>query len=228
MSEADDSLDREGDIGGSAATGEVGNGEIETLKDGASDRVAGKAFKSFIEEITGVEVGGDEDIGAASNGGTRELFCGDGRVDGSVELHFAVNEDTRVSKSGFGILHEINRGVVATATVGGEGKESNARFVGEDFLSGEIGLEDNFLELLDVRMFAGGHVGEEIGRAARFFHDGEARKSVISSWDGGDKAGRWAHAQVFVTGENNFARRIINASNQGVGFSRSDKGTSGS
>lgn len=48
-------------------------------------------LKSFVEKVTGIEVGGDEDVGLAGDGGIWELFGGDGRIDGGVELHFSVD-----------------------------------------------------------------------------------------------------------------------------------------
>lgn len=63
-------------------------------------------LKSFVEKVTGIEVGGDEDVGLAGDRGEvgvirwsvsgpfGGLFGGDGRVEGGVELHFAVDKES--------------------------------------------------------------------------------------------------------------------------------------
>ncbi len=63
------------------------------MEDGASDVEAGDVFKGFIEDIAGVEVGDDENVGVTGHGGIGELFLGDSWVDGGVELHFSVEEN---------------------------------------------------------------------------------------------------------------------------------------
>lgn len=93
LSEAGHGFDSEDDVGDGAAAGEVGDGEIEALEDGAGDGEASKLFEGFVEEVAGVEVGSNEDIGLAGDGRGGEFFGGDGGVQGGIELHFAVDEE---------------------------------------------------------------------------------------------------------------------------------------
>lgn len=86
-------LDGQDDIVDSAAAGEVGNGEIEALKNGAGDMETSNVLEGFVEDVAGIEVGDDEDISAAGDGRVGEFLLGDGGIDGGVELHFAVEED---------------------------------------------------------------------------------------------------------------------------------------
>lgn len=84
-------FDSEGDVCDSTAAGEVGDRVGEALQDGAGNGVSADLLESFVEEIAGVEIGRDEDVGLAGDGGIWELFGGDGRIDGGVELHFSVD-----------------------------------------------------------------------------------------------------------------------------------------
>ncbi len=187
--EAIHDFDGEEDVGDRAATREIGNREVEALEDGAGDGETGELLESFIEEIAGVEIGGDEDVGAAGDRGVGELFGADAGVNCGVELHFAVDEEGWVGvggeeslEMGEGILHEGDRVVTTAAAGGGEGKQSDAGCAGEDGLGAGDGLRDNFAELGGSGVLAGGHIREEIGLGGggvrgRLLHDGEARKS---------------------------------------------------
>lgn len=95
----------EEDIPWSATAREVGDRVIEALEDGAGGVEAADLLEGFVEKITGVEVGGDEDVGLTGDGGEigiirwsadgpfGGLFGGDGRTESGVELHFAVDEE---------------------------------------------------------------------------------------------------------------------------------------
>ena len=86
---ADDAVDVT--LGGAA--GEVGDRAIKTLENRADGSGAGELLHGFVEDVAGVEVGADEDVGAAGDGGVGGFFGADFEVDGGVELHFAVDED---------------------------------------------------------------------------------------------------------------------------------------
>lgn len=99
-------LDGEEDVGDGAAARKVGDGEVEALEDGAGDGKTGELLEGFVKDIAGIEVGGDEDVGLAGDMGEvgiirwsvsgpfGGLFGGDGRVEGGVELHFAVDKES--------------------------------------------------------------------------------------------------------------------------------------
>lgn len=78
-------------------------------------------------------------------------------------------------------MHKGDSVVVAATASGGEGKQGGARNAGEDFGGAGEGLGDNFKHLRFRGVFAGGHVGEEIGFTLAL-HDGEAGKSGIEGW----------------------------------------------
>lgn len=75
------------------------------MKDGAGGVETADLLEGFVEKVTGVEIGGDENVGLASNRGEigiirrsagspfGGLFGGDGRIESGVELHFAVDEE---------------------------------------------------------------------------------------------------------------------------------------
>ncbi len=63
------------------------------MEDGPGNSETGELFKGFVEEVAGVEVGSNENISSAGDGGMRCFLFGYGRVNGGVELEFAVNEE---------------------------------------------------------------------------------------------------------------------------------------
>lgn len=93
MREPRHDFDSQDNVVDCAAARKVGNREVETLEDGAGDMEAGDLLEGLVEDVAGIEVGDDEDIGVTGDGGIGELFLGDGGIDGGVELHFAVEED---------------------------------------------------------------------------------------------------------------------------------------
>ncbi len=171
LGEFDHVFDGEEDVFFGGAAGEVGNRKIEALEDGAGDGEASDLLEGFVDEVARVEIRGDEDVGATGNGGVGRFFLTDTRVDGGVELEFAVDEDLLILGEG-GIFRRddffdgaelFERFVGAAATESGERKQGDARLVAYDFAIGLGGLADDFGELLGGRIFAGGHIGEEIG-----------------------------------------------------------------
>lgn len=73
-----------------AAAREVSKGNLKSLNHGAGDSEATETFEGFVEDVAGIKVWGDKDIGVAFDGGGREFFGGNVWVDSGVELHFAV------------------------------------------------------------------------------------------------------------------------------------------
>lgn len=118
--ELDHTIDGEDDVFDGAATGEVGNGELETLENGSSDCEAGKLLESFVENIASVEVGCNEDVGSAGDWGIGGLFLTNARIDGGVELELAVDENGGIFESVDDELSVSDGIVVATAAEGGE------------------------------------------------------------------------------------------------------------
>lgn len=211
LSEFSHDLDGEDDIIKGAAAREVRNGEVEALEDGAGDMEAGDVLKGFVEDVAGIEVGDDEDIGVAGDGGVGEFLLGDGGIDGGVELHFAIEEDFGVLEFLTDGLHQINCVVVAAATKSRERKQGDAGWFGKELRGGGVGLVNNFHQLVFGGMLTGGHVSEEIDFGV-FLHDGEAGESFARE------------TKVVAAGEDDIAGGIINASDYGVGLTRFDHG----
>lgn len=75
-----------------------------------------------------------------------------------------------------------------------------------------ISLPDDLGELIDSRVLAGSHVGEEISVSVTL-HDGETREGGVSG------SGSWVNseAEVIAAREDDISRRIINAGDHDVG-----------
>lgn len=142
--ELDHTIDGEDDVLDGAATGEVGNGELETLENRAGDSEAGKLFESFVENIASIEVGCNEDVGSAGDWGLGRFFLTNARIDGGVELELAVDENGGIFESVDDELSVSDGIVVATATEGGKREQSQAGCAGENGQGGMVSLMDNF------------------------------------------------------------------------------------
>lgn len=209
--------DSPGDVVDVAAARKVGDDVVEALQDGAGDGEAGDLFEDFVDQVAGIEVGSNEDVGLAGDrvgfgvGSRLALAETDTRVDGGVELHFSGDEHIAIIERPKSFLDNVNRGVLAATTKSGEGEQGDAGLVGKEFLGGSIGLLDDFAELIGARMLTGGHVGKKIkfGIAA---HDGEAGESLIRVISFG--VGR--HCEVVAAGEDNVASGMLDAGNHSV------------
>ena len=67
-----------------AAAGEVGERGGEALDDRAGAGEAGELLEGFVEDVAGVEVWDDENVGLAGDGAFGGLLGGDLGIDGSV------------------------------------------------------------------------------------------------------------------------------------------------
>lgn len=219
MQEFGEDFDGPDNVGDGAAAGEIRNNMIETLEDGAGDGKASELLEDFVDKVTRIEVGGDEDVGLASDligfgiGSFGMVFVkADAGVNGGVELHFASNEDVAVGESFKGVLDSVDCSVFAATAKSREREHGDARWVGEEFFGGSISLLDDFSELIGCGVFASGHIGEEVefGVAA---HDGEAGESLIGLLG----IGVDVHRKVIATSEDDVASRVRDAGDHGVG-----------
>ncbi len=67
MPEASEVFDGPSNVVGVATARKIGDEGVETLEDGAGDGEAANMFEGFVEDVAGVEVGDDEDVGVASD-----------------------------------------------------------------------------------------------------------------------------------------------------------------
>ena len=112
----------EDDVFDGGATGEVGGGMFEAEEDGAGDGGVGEILNGFVEDVAGVEVGGNQDVGMASDSGLSGFFGADARINGGVELHFAIDQDFWEFCSGdlHGLSDSVDGRILATGAEGGE------------------------------------------------------------------------------------------------------------
>jgi len=103
--EGGEDFDGPDDVGDGAAAGEVGNDVVEALEDGAGDSEAGELLEGFVDEVAGVEVGGDEDVGLTgdlvgfgAHGGLAFVEA-DAGINGGVKLHFSGDEEVALVES---------------------------------------------------------------------------------------------------------------------------------
>ncbi len=75
-----------------AAAGEVVDGFFEALKDWAESLSAGEAFDEFVSDVSGFEIGENENVGVALDLGFGAFLGGDGGDEGGVDLDFAVDD----------------------------------------------------------------------------------------------------------------------------------------
>lgn len=207
LEEGGEDFDGPDNVGDGAATREVGDGVVETLEDGAGDGEASELFEDFVDEIARIEVGGDEDVGLAGDlvSFRAELIKGafvkaDARVNGSIELHFSSNKNIAIIESSKSFLDDVDGGIFASTAKGREGEEGDARLAGEEFLSREVGLFDDFSELLRGWVLAGSYIREKV-KLGIATHDDEAGKSVIRQVCRGIER----HGEVVTAGEDDVA-----------------------
>jgi hypothetical protein len=79
------------DLLGVAAAGEVVDGGVQALQDGAVGSEAAQALGDLIADVAGLDLREDEGVGIARDLGAGELQLADHRGDGGVELHLAVD-----------------------------------------------------------------------------------------------------------------------------------------
>ena len=75
-----------------AAAGEVVDRFFEALEDWAESLGAGEAFDEFVSDVSGFEIGENENVGVALDLGFRAFLGGDGGDEGGVDLDFAVDD----------------------------------------------------------------------------------------------------------------------------------------
>lgn len=223
-------FDSPDDVGDGAAAREVGDGTVKPLKDRSSDGKAGELLKDFVNEVARIEIRGDEDVSLTGDlvgfgvGVLRVAFVETNtRIDGGVELHFSGDKDIAFGEACKSFLDNVDSSIFAAAANGREREHGDARSIGEEFFSGSVGLFDDFSELIDGRVLAGGHVGEkvEFGVAT---HDNEAGESFIRLL----RLGVGRHLEMVAAGKDDVAGTVLDASDHGIGGAISDHLAGGS
>ena len=230
FNEFGEDFDSPDDVGDGAAAREVGDGTVKPLKDRSSDGKAGELLKDFVNKVAGIEIWGDEDVSLTGNlvgfgvGVLRVAFVETNTgIDGGVELHFSGDKDIAFGEACKSFLDNVDSSIFAAAANGREREHGDARSIGEEFFSGSVGLFDDFSELIDGRVLAGGHVGEkvEFGVAT---HDNEAGESFIRLL----RLGVGRHLEMVAAGKDDVAGTVLDASDHGIGGAISDHLAGGS
>ena len=230
FNEFGEDFDSPDDVGDGAATREIGDDMVKPLKDRSSDGKAGELLKDFVNEVARIEIRGDEDVSLTGDlvgfgvGVLRVAFVETNtRIDGGVELHFSGDKDIAFGEARKSFLDNVDSSIFAAAANGREREHGDARSIGEEFFSGSVGLFDDFSELIDGRVLAGGHVGEkvEFGVAT---HDNEAGESFIRLL----RLGVGRHLEMVAAGKDDVAGTVLDASDHGIGGAISDHLAGGS
>ena len=132
------------------------------MNDGAGDGEFAKLFEGFVEDVAGIEIRSDEDVGFPFYGALWSFLASDGGIHGSVELHFAVDEPIGMVLFDLvdDVMNLVEVRVFSAGTIGGVGKHGDAGLgIGEGSES-DGGIFDNDVELFFGRDFVDAAVGE--------------------------------------------------------------------
>ncbi len=213
FNEFGEDFDSPDDVGDGAAAREVGYDMVKPLKDRSGDGEAGELLKDFVNKVTGIEIGGDEDVSPTGDlVGFRVGVLGvafvetNTRIDGGVELHFSGDKDIAFGEACKSFLDNVDSSIFAAAANGREREHGDAWSIGDEFLGGSVGLFDDFSELIGGRVLAGGHVGKkvELGVAT---HDNEAGESFIRLL----RLGVGRHLEMVAAGKDDVAGAMFDA-----------------
>lgn len=143
--------------------------------------------------------------------------------DGGVELHFSGDKDIALVEIRKSFLDNVDSSIFAAAAEGREREHGDARFIGEEFLGGSVGLFDDFSELVGGRVLAGGHVGKKVklGVATHYNETGESFVRLFC-------LGVGCHLEMVAAGKDNIASTVLNAGDHGISGAISDHLAGGS
>lgn len=230
FNEFGEDFDSPDDVGDGAAAREVGDDMVKPLKNRTSDSEAGELLKDFVNKVAGIEVRGDEDASLTGDlvgfgvGVLRVAFAeANTGINGGVELHFSGDKDIALVEIRKSFLDNVDSSIFAAAAEGREREHGDARFIGEEFLGGSVGLFDDFSELVGGRVLAGGHVGKKVklGVATHYNETGESFVRLFC-------LGVGCHLEMVAAGKDNIASTVLNAGDHGISGAISDHLAGGS
>ena len=161
----------------SAAAREVGERTVETLDNGAGYVEATELFERFVENIAGIEVGGNKNVSLALQGTFGGFLGGDFRINRGVKLHFAINNPVGVILLDLfdDEMDFVKIGIFAAGAIGGVGEHGNLGLTTSVVLEGDGGVFDDYVELFLCGEFIYTAVSESENLVA-FFADEAAGK----------------------------------------------------
>lgn len=132
------------------------------MNERTGDSEAAKPFKRFVENIAGIEVGSNKNVGIAFDDGSGEFFGGDFGVDGGVKLHFAVYEPIWMVLANLvdSIMDFWKVGIFTAGAVSGIGKNGDSRLSFGKRFESLGGIFDNSVELFFCGLLIDAAVGE--------------------------------------------------------------------
>ena len=146
---------REHGIFNGAAAREVGERTVETLDNGAGYVETTELFKRFVEDVAGIKVGSNKNVGLALQGAFGSFLGGDFRIHGGVELHFAV--DNPVGVILFDLVDNeidfVKIGIFSAGAIGGVGEHGDFGLTTSVVLEGDGSIFDDYVELFLRREF---------------------------------------------------------------------------
>ena len=208
------------DLVGVAAAGEVVDGGVQTLQDGAVSGEAAQTLGDLVADVAGFDAGEDEGVGVAGHGGAGELELADLGGDGSVELHLAVDGDvgSHFLGDGGGVTAQTHGSALAGA-LGGEGENGHLGVDAED-LGGLGGLHDHLGQLLGGGL---GHVAFLVHAVLVADVDGAVAHGqqlfvALQNEAGGDEGGAGLGLDELQSGTHGVGGGVGGAAQQGVGL----------
>ncbi len=173
-------------------------------------------FHGLVEDVAGVEVWCDKDVGVAGDWGAGDFFLANFGVDGGIELHFAVDEPICVIFADFvddGIdFRKI--GIFATRTFGGIREHRDAWSVIKICFVSFGGVFDDSVELLFGGELIDATVGYDEGLVA-LFTDKTTREKLRTEGD------------MCFAGEEDVARGKIETRNETIDLTVRHKSSGG-
>ena len=155
------------DLVGVATTGQVVDGSVQTLQDGAVSCITTQTLSNLIADVAGLDAGEDEGIGLTSHLAALALDLCNFGSNGSVKLQLTVHSQLGIHF--LSLDHSVmaqSNGAALAGALGGEAQHSNLRIDAEQ-LCGLSSLDSNLSNLcrsgdLDLA----GSLINEIGRAS--------------------------------------------------------------
>ncbi len=131
-----------------AAAREVGERTVETLDNGAGYVEATELFERFVENITGIEVGGNKNVSLALQGTFGGFLGGDFWINRGIELHFAVDSPIGVILLDLfdNEIDFVEIGVFAAGAIGGVGEHGDFGLIIGVILESGGGVFDDYVE----------------------------------------------------------------------------------
>lgn len=132
------------------------------MNHGASDGETAELFERFVEDVAGIEIWSDENVGVSLQGAVWGFLGCYLWVDGGVELHFAVDDVIWVGLFDFiyDVVDFVEIRVLAAGAVSGVGKHGDFGLLASVFNEGCGGIFDDGVQLFGCGLFVDAAIGD--------------------------------------------------------------------